>query len=396
MSKSILGLSIKSFPLLRRTPIRPPILQVNISQEFRTANSCCCDCQDPPKMDLPEGVLMGFGNPLLDITCTVEDNVILEKYGLEANAAIIADEKHDALFDELMNMENVIYSAGGACQNSMRIFQWIVQTPFRAVFTGAVGKDKLGDRIEKRARADGILTLYQLKEELPTGSCAVIINGQNRSLVANLGAASLFTEEWVDEEENECALSRATYFYFTGFFLAVCAPVVDRIARMCCESKRIVILNFSAVFVLQMQREALANILQYVDIIICNKEEAIAFGDTNDWKTKNVFEIGSRLQKLPKANWRPRLVMITDSVCPVLVFQDNDRVLEYPVPKVKPSKVFDTNGCGDAFVGGFLAMYVQRMPLDYCIRTGIFASQQVLNVVGVQIDKLPKFSEKCM
>lgn len=95
--------------------------------------------------------------------------MILEKYGLEANAAIIADEKHDALFDELMNMENVIYSAGGACQNSMRIFQWIVQTPFRAVFIGSVGKDKLGDRIEKRAKSDGLLTLYQLKEELPTG-----------------------------------------------------------------------------------------------------------------------------------------------------------------------------------------------------------------------------------
>jgi len=156
------------------------------------------------------------------------------------------------------------------------------------------------------------------------------------------------------------------------------------------------ILNFSAVFVLQMQKEALGNILQYVDIIICNKEEAIAFSDTNDWKTKNIFEIGSRLQQMPKENTRPRLVMITDAVCPVLVFQDNDRVLEYPVPPVKQGEIFDTNGCGDAFVGGFLAMYVQRMPLDYCIRTGIFASQQVLHVVGVQIDKLPKFSEKCI
>lgn len=120
-------------------------------------------------MELPEGIVMGFGNPLLDITYHIEDNTLLEKYGLEANAAIIADEKHDALFEELMNMENVIYSAGGACQNTMRIFQWIVQTPFRAVFTGAVGKDKLGDRIAKRAKADGLCTLYQIKEELPTG-----------------------------------------------------------------------------------------------------------------------------------------------------------------------------------------------------------------------------------
>jgi len=168
MSRRILGLSIKSFPLLRRTPIRP-FEPLNFVKGLENFTRSFCDCKEPRKMELPEGVLMGFGNPLLDITCTVEDNVILEKYGLEANAAIIAEEKHDALFDELMNMENVIYSAGGACQNSMRIFQWIVQTPFRAVFTGAVGKDKLGDRIEKRARADGLLTLYQLKDELPTG-----------------------------------------------------------------------------------------------------------------------------------------------------------------------------------------------------------------------------------
>ncbi|XP_017076780.2 adenosine kinase 2 [Drosophila eugracilis] len=390
MTVRILGLSIKYFPLLRGISIHPYL------QSPKAGYRSFCDGKETRRMELPEGIIMGFGNPLLDITCNVEDNVLLEKYGLEPNAAIIADEKHDALFDELMNMENVTYSAGGACQNSMRVFQWIVQTPFRAVFTGAVGKDKLGDRIEKRATANGLLTLYQVKEELPTGSCAVIINGPNRSLVANLGAASLYSEDWLDDEENACALERAAYFYITGFFLAVCSPVVERVAIMCSESNRIMILNFSAVFVLQMQKDALANILQYVDIIICNKEEAIAFSETTDWKTKDVFAIGSQLQKMPKANVRPRIVMITDSACPVLVFQDNDRILEYPVPPVKRGEVFDTNGCGDAFVGGFLAMYVQRMPLDYCIRTGIFASQQILNVVGVQIEKLPKFSEACI
>ncbi|XP_017111086.1 adenosine kinase 2 [Drosophila elegans] len=395
MSWRILSKSLKTFPSLIRAPITR-FSPAFLGQGFRTSPRSFSNCQKPATMELPEGILMGFGNPLLDITCTVEDNVMLEKYGLDANAAIVAEEKHDVLFDELMNMENVIYSAGGACQNSMRIFQWIVQTPFRAVFSGAVGKDKLGDRIEKRARADGLLTLYQMKEELPTGSCAVIINGPNRSLVANLGAASLFTEDWIDDEENTCALERAKFFYFTGFFLAVCANVVEQVAIMCSESNRIAILNFSAVFVLQMHKDTVTELIQYVDIIICNKEEAVAFADSHDWKTKNIFEIGSRLQKMPKANVHPRIVMITDAVCPVLVFQDNDRVLEYPVPKVTRGPVFDTNGCGDAFVGGFLAMFVQRMPLDYCIRTGIFASQQVLNVVGVQIEKLPKFSEKCI
>nr|AAN71119.1 AT30014p [Drosophila melanogaster] len=88
MSRRVFGLSIKSFRLFRRTPIHPPAFQHFSGGVFRTSFRSFCDCQEHRRMDLPEGILMGFGNPLLDITCTVEDNVILEKYGLEANAAI--------------------------------------------------------------------------------------------------------------------------------------------------------------------------------------------------------------------------------------------------------------------------------------------------------------------
>ncbi|XP_068150227.1 uncharacterized protein [Drosophila tropicalis] len=172
-------------------------------------------------MELPEGVIIGFGNPLLDLTTSIEDTMLLEKYGLEPNAAIIAEEKHMPLFDEIANQENLQVSAGGACQNSLRVFQWIVGTPLRALFVGAVGNDKFGEVVAKRARADGVGTLYQVREDSPTGTCAVIISGQNRSLVANLGAAAFFSEDWMDNDENSCVVDSASYFYITGFFLAV-------------------------------------------------------------------------------------------------------------------------------------------------------------------------------
>ncbi|EDV91191.1 adenosine kinase [Drosophila grimshawi] len=347
-------------------------------------------------MDVPEGILIGFGNPLLDITTFVEDTVLLEKYDLEPNAAIIAEDKHLALFDELMNQENVQYSAGGACQNSMRIYQWILCKPFRAIFFGAVGRDKFGDTIGKRARSDGVETQYQVREEAPTGTCAVIISGQDRSLVANLGAAALFTEDWLDIEENACILERAKFFYATGFFMAVSSASVLRIARLSSETNRFFVLNFSAVFVLQTHKKNMDEILPYTDMIIGNKQEALAYAESHDWNTTDIFEVGRRLQSLPKANMRPRIVMITDAFCPVLCFQDNDKILEYPVPKVDQENIVDTNGCGDAFVGGFLSQIVQHMPIDYCIRTGIFASQQILRVVGVQVEQLPKFRDSCI
>lgn len=40
-----------------------------------------------------EGILLGCGNPLLDISATVDD-AFLAKYGLEPDNAILAEEKH--------------------------------------------------------------------------------------------------------------------------------------------------------------------------------------------------------------------------------------------------------------------------------------------------------------
>ncbi|XP_017145529.1 adenosine kinase [Drosophila miranda] len=403
-SRQLLHRTLKSAPLWRRaTFISIQGFPANLTWYsrkrgcFRSAlEKRKSSSRTSKKMELPEDILVGFGNPLLDITTVIEDNMLLEKYGLEANAAIIADEKHENLFEELDNMDNVQYSAGGACQNSLRVFQWIVGAPNRCAFFGAVGKDKFADRIVKRARADGVETHYQVKEELPTGTCAVIVSGQNRSLVANLGAAALFTEDYMDEEENCCVVDCASYFYVTGFFLAVSPDTVFRMAKLSSETNRTLILNLSAVFVLEMQKEQLDNIMPYVDIVIGNKEEILAFAETHLWNTNNIFEIGKQMQSLPKDNGRPRMVMVTDAVCPVLCFQENERILEYPVPKVDKKKVVDTNGCGDAFVGGFLSQLVQKMPLDYCIRTGIFASQQIIGVLGVTIDKLPKFTDNCI
>ncbi|XP_062124874.1 adenosine kinase-like [Drosophila sulfurigaster albostrigata] len=343
--------------------------------------------------DIPEGILIGFGNPLLDITKIVKDKIILEKYGLSENAAIIAEEKHSQLFIELSKMDDVIYSAGGACQNSMRIFQWIISKPFRAYFVGAIGTDNFGKTLEKKASEDGVRTLYQERPEAPTGTCAVIVNGSNRSLVANLGASALFSEEWMKNNENMCYVKRAQYFYITGFFLAVNPPTVLQVARLSSENNRIFMLNFSAVFVPEKMKAQLDEILPYTDIVIGNKQEMLAYADTHNWNTKDVFEVGRRLQSMPKCNKRSRIVMITDAVCPVLCFQENDKVIEYPVPKVEQNQIVDTNGCGDAFVGGFLSQLVQQMPIDSCVRTGIFASQQVLRVVGIQIEKLPKFQQ---
>lgn len=45
---------------------------------------------------------------------------MLEKYGLKANDAVLAEEKHMGLFEDLIQNRNAKLIAGGAAQNTAR------------------------------------------------------------------------------------------------------------------------------------------------------------------------------------------------------------------------------------------------------------------------------------
>ena len=82
-------------------------------------------------------IILGMGNPLLDISATVTP-AMLEKYELKANDAILY-EKED-LYDELLKDYKVDYIAGGATQNSCRVAQWLLPDKKSVAFFGCVGK----------------------------------------------------------------------------------------------------------------------------------------------------------------------------------------------------------------------------------------------------------------
>lgn len=63
-----------------------------------------------------------MGNPLLDISATVDDD-FLKKYQLNSNDAILAQEKHKPMYDELIEQYKADFIAGGSVQNTMRVAQ---------------------------------------------------------------------------------------------------------------------------------------------------------------------------------------------------------------------------------------------------------------------------------
>jgi adenosine kinase len=337
---------------------------------------------------LPEGILLGMCNPLLDIQATVGKD-FLEKHGLKENDAILAEDEHLPMFDELIKGYDVEYIPGGAAQNVLRTFQWIINKPKRSSYFGAIGNDEYGNKLREKATKAGVDVHYQVNDSVKTGTCAALIYKTHRSLAAHLAAANTFTIDHLDKEENIKAIEKAKFYYITGFFITVCPEAIIRIAKHAVEHDKVLMFNLSAPFVSQFYSEHVNATLPYVDVLFGNEEEVKAYAEKMDYKTNDMQDIAMRLSKLEKVNTaRSRLVVVTQGPDPVIIAQDG-KVTVYPVKQLTEDQIVDTNGAGDAFCGGFVSQYVQRKSIEECVEAGCYAAREVITQQGCT------FPEKC-
>ncbi|XP_012230643.1 uncharacterized protein Adk2 isoform X2 [Linepithema humile] len=337
-----------------------------------------------------EGLLLGMGNPLLDISATV-DNEFLKKYDLKSNNAILAEEKHKPLYEELIDLYKADFIAGGSVQNTMRVAQWFLQKPKVATYMGCVGRDKYSKILEDKATTDGLNVQYQYTNQEPTGTCAVLITGKERSLCANLAAANCFSLSHIEKPENKQLIDIARYIYISGFFLTVSPESILTVAKCAYEDDKIFMMNLSAPFLCEIFRKPMLAALPYVDILFGNETEADTFANVNGFNITDRKQIALKISEMNKINKkRKRIVVITQGAEAVLLAKDGT-VTEYPVVKLPGEKVVDTNGAGDAFVGGFLAQLIQGKSIDTCIKCGIWAATQIVQRSGCTYEGKPNF-----
>ncbi|EDO43711.1 predicted protein [Nematostella vectensis] len=343
------------------------------------------------KLELSEGVLLGMGNPLLDISATV-DKDFLDKYGLDENNAILAEDKHKPMYQEMIDKFNVDYLPGGATQNSIRIAQWLLGKETKATsYMGCIGEDAFGKTLTDIATAAGVHVNYLINKEIPTGTCAVCITGKHRSLVANLAAANNYTKSHLDQPENWALVVKANFFYIGGFFLTVSPESIVAVGKYAAETDKLFMMNLSAPFLCQFFKEPMMNAMPYIDILFGNETEALVFAKEQNFKTEDLKEIILKMSKLTKVNEkRSRTVVITHGKKPTLVAQDGE-VREFPIIAIKEEDIVDTNGAGDAFVGGYLSQLVLGKPVEECVRCGHWCANYIIQQSGVVTKGEPGF-----
>lgn len=310
---------------------------------------------------------------------------------------------------ELAAMPNVEYIAGGATQNSIRVAQWLLP-PKSASYMGCVGKDSFADKMAATCRdQDGVEARYMVdaNEGVATGTCAVCVVGGERSLVANLAAANNFKVDFLKEKDNLALLEKARVVYSAGFFITV-SPESIALCREHCATvpssdggkKKAYCMNISAPFIVQVPpfKKCLTDSLPYVDFLFGNETEARAFAEAEGWATEDVAEIAKKCAALPRAEGisQPRVVVFTQGADSTVVATGNGeggepKVETFPVPAVPKSEIVDTNGAGDAFVGGFLAQLAKGLPVSECVRAGHYAAGVIIRRSGCTFPAKPDF-----
>lgn len=354
--------------------------------------------------------LFGVGNPLLD-TIIQADEAFMAKYKLVTAGYCFEGEDQAGIYEEMGKMHPV-YVPGGATQNTVRVAQALLSEP-RTAYSGSAGDDAEGMKMEKLLRESGTTPMYYFDKEHPTGMCGVAVSScGDRSMCTRLGAADHFPLSHLHTPELQAAVERAEIVYSAGFFLTVCVDGMVELGKHCSDRNKIFATNLCAEFIVEHFKDQMLSVLPYADFLFGNEAEWEHFAKINadilnNVDPKNLQEVARRVAALPKVNdQRPRTVVITQGSNETIVathWLSQEQVVEvnnkkrkqssdlfkvtlYPVVPLLPSQIVDTNGAGDAFVGGYMAALLEGRSEADCVALAHYAARHIVQRSGATVD----------
>jgi adenosine kinase len=190
-------------------------------------------------------------------------------------------------------------------------------------------------------------------------------------------------------------VEEARVYYISSFFMTHSHGVIMRVARHSAEQQKRFCMNLAAPFIMQVPpfKAALMETMPYIDLLVGNESEAAAFAASEGWPSDmSIADIAHRISGMPKASGHcARTVVITQGADPTVV-ATNGHVTKHPVIPLAKEQLVDTNGAGDAFVGGLLSQLVVGKDWAEACRAGNYAANTIIQRSGCTYPELPSFT----
>merc|ERR1712083_194872 len=205
-------------------------------------------------------------------------------------------------------------------------------------------------------------------------------------------AANNFKVEHVKEPANLKIVQEAKNIYSAGFFITVSTDSMKLAAKETVQSGAKYCMNLSAPFLMQVPpfKAFITEIMPLVDFLFCNETEALTYAETEGWETTDIAFIATRISLIPSSKGIHRTVVVTQGKDPTIVAV-HGHVTEYPILALLKEKLVDTNGAGDAYVGGFLAALSKGLPVADCCKAGAYSASIIVQHSGCTYPAKPDY-----
>ena len=281
--------------------------------------------------------IYGIGAALVDTEVEVSDE-FLANASIDKGVMTLVDEaRQTELIGSLSAQDSaMLRKCGGSVCNSVVAASSLGAQAF---FSGKVADDEDGQLYIDDLKEAGVDFHSAGQEPGITGKCLVMVTDDaERTMNTFLGASEGLSAREIDQ----AALVNSEWFYIEGYLVTDEARTAATKAavELAKASGVKVAISLSDPFVVSVFGDALRQVIgDGVDLIFCNKDEAMAFTGT-----ETLDAASEALKQYTKA------FAITDGAKGAMTFDGSS--LDYS--RGVKAKAVDTNGAGDMFAGAFL------------------------------------------
>ena len=281
--------------------------------------------------------IYGIGAALVDTEIEVSD-AFLSSANIDKGVMTLVgeDRQYELLAALASEGHKMIRKCGGSVCNSVVAASSLGASTF---FSGKVADDSDGELYINDLKQAGVTFHSAGQDSGITGKCLVMVTDDaERTMNTFLGASEALSSREIDQ----AALVDSEWFYVEGYLVTDEArTLATKAAVETAKANNVkVAVSLSDPFVVAVFGDALREVIGGgVDLIFCNKDEAMAFTGTESLETA-----AEALKQVTKT------FAITDGANGAITFDGNT----LNQSKGVEAKAIDTNGAGDMFAGAFL------------------------------------------
>ena len=308
--------------------------------------------------------ITGVGSALVDILINESDE-FLNALGKKKGGMTLVENKEIQKILSGSDKKPVIVPGGAACNTIVGV----ANLGGKARFIGKRGNDNYGENFEQALAGNSVEPLISTCDS-PTGKVlSVITPDAQRSMFTFLGASTELAPESITPD-----MFKDTAITIIEGYLLFNKDLMMASLKAAKAAGSLIALDLASFEVVNASRDILEDIIEnYVDILIANEDEAMAFTGIDD-EHKSIEKMALNVTyAVLKVGSRGSFVAHNNKITQI-------------IPQTGESPK-DTTGAGDLWAAGFLFGLAHGFPIKKCGQIGSACGYEVCQVMGAHLTK---------